>query len=907
LRSQQECLVDADGTRELTTALCGSHTDGISDIGSFGDRGSKRDFGDSMLQKTIVGVVGFCIRRPWWVIVLALALATGSGIYAARNFAIVTDTTALISPDLPWAQRAFRYMQDFPQRQILVVLDAPTPEIVEHAATKLAKALQDRPDRFRAVSEPGSGGFFEQNGLLFLPTDQVESLTSGLAKAEALLESLATDPSLRGALDALSLTLTGVEIKRVTLDDMVRPLTMAADTAEGALADRRVPFSWLVMASGKPADPRSLRRFLLIEPVLDFSALQPGRAATDAIEQIASDLKLHSDYGVRVRQTGQIPMNDEQLGSIRQNAEINAALTLLAVLIILRLALRSWRIIFAVAVSLFIGLAVSTAAGLLMVGALNVISVAFFVLFVGLGVDFGIQFSVRYRAERHDEADLHKALLSAAAKAGGPLALAAAATAVGFASFLPTAYRGLSELGAIAGVGMILAFIASITVLPALIAILNPAGEPHAVGFAWLAPVDRFLERHRIGVVGTTIAVVVLSSPLLLYLPFDFDPDHLQSPKVEAVATYLELRRDPQTGAKAIEVIAPDLAAANALAQRLAALPQVGQANTLSHLVPADQDVKLEMIRTAAKAVNMSLNPDSTDPPPTDAETVKALSDTAEGLLKAAGTSQGPGADAARRLAGLLSQLAAADPAVRQRVETAIVEPMRYTLDLLRSELKAEKISEQSIPADIAREWITPDGRARVEILPKGDPDDIATLRDFVTAVLAAAPDATGPAVLLYEAGMTVVHAFLESGIFALTAIGLLLYVALRRVGDVLLTLLPLIVAGAVTLELCVVFDLPLNFANIIALPLLLGVGVAFKIYYIVAWRAGKTALLQSSLTRAVVFSAMTTATAFGSLWLSSHPGTSSMGKLMALSLACTMAAAVLFQPALMGPPRKTS
>ncbi len=193
------------------------------------------------------------------------------------------------------------------------------------------------------------------------------------------------------------------------------------------------------------------------------------------------------------------------------------------------------------------------------------------------------------------------------------------------------------------------------------------------------------------------------------------------------------------------------------------------------------------------------------------------------------------------------------------------------------------------------------------EVLPKGDPDDIATLRDFVTAVLAAAPDATGPAVLLYEAGMTVVHAFLESGIFALTAIGLLLYVALRRVGDVLLTLLPLIVAGAVTLELCVVLDLPLNFANIIALPLLLGVGVAFKIYYIVAWRAGKTALLQSSLTRAVVFSAMTTATAFGSLWLSSHPGTSSMGKLMALSLACTMAAAVLFQPALMGPPRKTS
>jgi len=127
----------------------------------------------------------------------------------------------------------------------------------------------------------------------------------------------------------------------------------------------------------------------------------------------------------------------------------------------------------------------------------------------------------------------------------------------------------------------------------------------------------------------------------------------------------------------------------------------------------------------------------------------------------------------------------------------------------------------------------------------------------------------------------------------------------LRRFGDVLLTIIPLLMAGVVTMELMVLLGMKLNFANIIALPLLLGVGVAFKIYYIMAWRAGQTGLLQSSLTRAVMFSALTTATAFGSLWLSSHPGTSSMGKLMALALVTTMAAAVLFQPVLMGPPRE--
>ena len=163
-----------------------------------------------------------------------------------------------------------------------------------------------------------------------------------------------------------------------------------------------------------------------------------------------------------------------------------------------------------------------------------------------------------------------------------------------------------------------------------------------------------------------------------------------------------------------------------------------------------------------------------------------------------------------------------------------------------------------------------------------------------------------GPGGAALRVCKTIVRAFIEAGFFALVAIALLLLITLRRLADVLFTLVPLVLAGGVTLELCVVLDLPLNFANIIALPLLLGVGVAFKIYYIMAWRAGKTALFQSVLSRAVIFSAMTTATAFGSLWMSSHSGTSSMGILMALALVCTMAAAVLFQPALMGPPRET-
>jgi predicted RND superfamily exporter protein len=270
-----------------------------------------------------------------------------------------------------------------------------------------------------------------------------------------------------------------------------------------------------------------------------------------------------------------------------------------------------------------------------------------------------------------------------------------------------------------------------------------------------------------------------------------------------------------------------------------------------------------------------------------------------------AGNKSSPGAEAAKRLAGRITRLAAAPLEMRQIAETVFVLPLKTMLSGLRQALGAEEITEQTLPSDLKADWVAPDGRARIQILPKGDPNDNEIIRNFARAVLTVAPTATGGPITILEASHTVVGAFLQAGAWALISIAMLLWITLRRVTDVLLTLVPLLLAGVATLEICVLIGLPLNFANIIALPVLLGIGVAFKIYYIMAWRAGQTGLLQSSLTRAVIFSAMTTASAFGSLWLSSHPGMSSMGKLLALSLACTLAAAVLFQPVLMGRPRQ--
>jgi uncharacterized protein len=860
-----------------------------------------------MLQQAIVTTVDYCTRYATRIVGLALLLGLGCGVFAARHFAIDADVNKLISHDLPWRQREATFNQFFPAKEetILAVIDAPTSERATQATAALIQKLSEQKDLFHSLIEAGGGAFFQKNGLLFPPTQEVVETTKKLGDAKALIQALAQDPNLRGLTTALNYGLIGARMNHYSLDDLSGTLNMVSDTLDAVLAGRPASFSWRAMLNGRPPKADETRRFIEIRPVLDYTALTPGQAATDAIRQAAADLNFDSQYGAKVRLTGPVPIADEEYATLQEGAFVNTTATIIVVLTILWLALRSWHIILAVFVSLIVGLSITAAIGLAMVGALNLISIAFAVLFIGLGVDFGIQFSVRYRAERHEVDDLHQALVDTGSHVGAPLTLAATATAAGFLSFLPTDYKGLSELGLLAGLGMIIAFLTSITLIPALLTLLRPPGEPEEMGFKALAPVDRFMERHRIPVIIGTALVVAAGLPLLYWLQFDFNPLNLRNSHVESVATFLELRSDPGIGASSIYVLAPNKQAADADLAKLAKLPEVSSVKTIESFVPDDQQPKLAAIRQLATVLDPVLRPDPNKKPPTDADNVAALKAVVSNLRQSAGAQTGRGATAAKRLADDLEKLAQGDEALRQRAHAAFVPPLNTALDELRNYLQAQPVTLETLPPEIAQEWVTKDGRYKIEILPKGDPTDNETLRQFARAVQEVEPNATGGPIAILESGRTVVRAFFQAGTWALGSITILLWIVLRRFGDVLLTLIPLIMAGIVTMELMVILGMKLNFANIIALPLLLGVGVAFKIYYIMAWRAGQTELLQSSLTRAVLFSALTTATAFGSLWLSSHPGTSSMGKLMALALVTTMAAAVLFQPVLMGPPRE--
>jgi uncharacterized protein len=860
----------------------------------------------SLKPSLMVRLVGVCVARPWFVVAFVIILCIGMGYYVTRHFAMSTDTDALLSRELPWRVRQEAFEAAFSQNNsdIVVVVDGETPELSEAATAKLAARLGTQARRFHSLEQLDSGPFWEHNRLLFASTEEVKKLIAQLVKVQPFLGSMASDPSLRGIANTLSLTMKGVTNARAAPQELRTSVRTLAVALQNLSSGKPRFFSWRTLITGREPDERELRHIILLDPVLDFTQLQPAKSPIEVIRDSARRLQLDPVHGVRVRLTGSAPLRDEEFGTLAQRASLIASLASGAVILMLWFAVRSPWLIASILATTLVGLVTATALGLALFHRFNVISVAFIPLFVGMGIDLGIQFSVRYRAERRPGWDVGAALLATARTMGKSLTLAATAIGIGFLAFAPTAYYGVSQLGMIAGLGLFAALALNLTLLPALITLARPPGAPERPPDARVTLIDNFVLAHRSLVLGIGAAAALISAVLLPLLHFDSNPMHLRSSTVESVATLDDLMRDPDNSPNTLEVTRTNLAAADRLAAIFRTDPTVYSAHTLSSFIPTDEPEKIALIADAANLLDLTLNPLDVAMPPTDAEVIDSLHRAADKLRQAATEDPSLRADA-RSLADELDTLARGNRSARAEAEQMLIPGFVTSLEQIRNLLHPQSVNIESLPPEIARQWRATDGRARVSVAPKGDPNDDAVISRFIAAGLRIAPDAVGTAIYRQAYGRAVVDAFIEAGVLSFVAICGLLLVALRRVRDVAITMAPILLTGLLTLGTCVLIGQPLNFANIIALPLLFGIGVAFHIYFVMSWRSGGSHLLTSSLARGIFFSALATATGFGSLWASSHPGTASMGKLLIISLLWTLASALLFQPALMGQTRR--
>ncbi len=853
--------------------------------------------------------IGFCVRQARLVLLAALLLAGCCVWLAHARLGVTTDTSGLFSASLPWRQHAMVLQRAFPQNEnlLVAVVDGATPEEAEATADALAMALAPDTAHFKDVRRPDASPYFERNALLFLDPAQLSALLDQTIDAQPFLGQLAADPSLRGLLGALSLIAEGVQVGQANLlpfEPALKGFHAALAQAAMGQAGAAQPLSWQRLLAGSVADLAGQYHFVLTQPRLDYGALEPGAAAAHAIRDAAAKLEFVQRGRAHVRLTGSVALEDEEFATVAQGAVAGLLGSVALVAVLLFLALRSWRLIVPVLLSLALGLLLTTGFAALAVGTLNLVSVAFAVLFVGIAVDFGIQVTARFREERLQEPSLSGALDRTARRAGRQVLVASSASAAGFLAFTPTNFVGVAQLGLIAGVGMLIAFACTITVLPALLAVFKPRSGAEEVGLAWLRPLDRPLARFRMPVLLSFTCLGLAGAASLPRLTFDGDPLHTKDPTTEAVRTLHDLMEDPVTNPYTMEALVGSIADAASLADRLRALPLVSDVLTLRSFVPEDQAGKLPLLADAAALLGSTLDVHPTGPRPDAAALRRAAQSAAAALDGVRGKL--PAGSTLAAIATDLATLARASDGTLLAADAALTRFLPLQLDRLRLALGASTSTEADVPADIARDWVLPDGRARLQVIPKREAMGSDGLHRFVAQVHEVAPDAVGSAVTITASADTIVSAFRSAAIWALIAIAAILAAALRRVGDVALVLAPLLLSSMLTVLAAVLLPLPLNFANIIALPLLLGVGVSFNIYFVMNWRAGRIDPLGSATARAVLFSALTTATAFGSLALSHHPGTASMGALLLLSLGCTLLTTLLFVPALLAQVRRT-
>jgi hopanoid biosynthesis associated RND transporter like protein HpnN len=853
-----------------------------------------------MLIRLLVHLVDFSRRHSLPVVCGGILLGVFAGWFASAHLGVSTDTDLLFEKTLPWRQRAVEMNRDFPQfRDLLVaVVNARIPEEADATAAELAKRLSADPANFRTVRRPDASPFLEKEGLLFLQTKQLSTLMDQTIDAQPFLGQLVADPSARGLFAALSLLGMGVTQGDADLTPYFASMRAFHQAMEEAIKGDPEPLSWESLLGGGLSELAGQYRFVLVQPHQNFGALEPGGAATKAMRAIIADLPFVKSGEARVRITGQIALADEEFASVAQGAVEGLIGSLVLITLWLFLAVHTWRLIVPILMTLILGLMLTVLFAAAAVGTLNLVSVGFGVLFVGIAVDFAIQFSVRFREFRFETGDPAAAMTATARRVGVQILIASLATSAGFLAFVPTAFSGVAELGLIAGVGMIMAFICTLGFLPAAITVFRPPGEAAEVGFRFAARIDPVIVRHRREVLIAFALLAVGAVAVSPRLQFDSDPLDTKNPNTEAMRTLRDLINNPITNPYTIDVLTPDAKAAQALGEKLETLSTVSGVISINSFVPSDQQQKLAVISDADAILAPTLVPHGSAAPVT-ADQIRLAAKAALAQIDPA-LAKLPKGHPLALIAGDLHQMETASDAVLMATNAALTRFLPMQLDRLRLALSAEPVTLSSIPPDFARDWVLPDGRARVQVNPKPEVQNPEGLDAFARQVTAVAPNAGGAAVTIVATAHTIIEAFRHAAIYAVIAIAVILLSLLRRVLDAALVLAPLLMSALLTLLIAVLLPLPLNFANIIALPLLLGVGVSFNIYFVMNWRAGQQRPLGSATARAILFSALTTGTAFGSLALSAHPGTASMGKLLLISLGCTLLASLVFIPALL-------
>lgn len=866
-------------------------------------QGPDRSDSTSLYVRFLVSLVNGITARPGLSLALIVLSAVLSAWYAYENVRINSDNTQLVRQDAAFRQRYSDYLDAFPQFRdtTLVVLSGRSVDLVSDAQRLLAERLALRTDLISSVYAPGADPFFEDHAFLYLDPPELEAVIERLARAQPALVALSEDPSLRGLFGELELGVEDVNRGNQPPLGLVRMSDRIGEIGESLLAGRPVPLTW---SDEFFDDEETVYRLIVLQGQTDFGERVPAEKLISGIRQTASELELTPENGVTLRLTGMIPLAHEELATMRSGLAFAGTLSTVLLILILGFGLRSLRIFVATVAALLVSLAWTPAFAMAVVGEFNTISAAFGVLLLGLGVDFGIHIGLRYEEETRRGVEVREALARAVSGTGVAISLCALTSMIGFASFIPTEYRGLAGLGIIGSGGMFFALLASFTVFPAVLALMRQPSHyarSQGSGHRW----QEAITEHAGAIVASAAVITAVTTFMTVrYLTFDFSTLSMKDPNAEGMVTFNELQREGIVTDYSLTVLAPDRESAESLALELAKLPTVAEVRPPSYFVPSDQDAKREMLSDAAFFLEGLLDPAPPLDPPDDAARLAAIEQLRATIreLPAEGVDPELQITTARLAAVLDAILTSPEPAARAReLESLVTARLGDRLDWLRRAIDVDAVTFDDLPASQRERVVDRSGRYSVLVLPSGDMSVVEDLQAFVDDVTGIAPDATGRPAVEVGVGEIVVRSFRVAIAISFVAILAVLISSLRSLVDSLMVLAPITLAALMTIAFAISFDVPFTMANVVAVPLVLGLGVDGGIHVFMRYRDdGKLdETLHSSTPLAVLLSSLTTLAAFGALSISPHRGFAGLGILLSIAMIALLFCTLIVLPAM--------
>jgi uncharacterized protein len=875
---------------------------------------------EKRLAQGVAAWVAGVQRRSGWVIGLCAGLTVFAGLYAVSELGVNSDNVQMVAEDLPSRRNHEAFARLFPnlENALLVVIDAQTPELAREAAQTLETRLLSDSEFVEKAYVPGGGEFFETHGLLYRDVDELDTFGDQMARMQPILAALEQDPTLANLASLIEVGLeetnqTGAAAQ-VGPEGWAEILESVGNATVAVYSEFPLALSWeQLLLQGSEVEV-ARRRVLVVHPVLDFESFLTAGTVMERIREHARELGFTPARGVEIRITGNPALNYEEVLGLAWDLGLGGVVCFFFVAGVLTRALRSLKLVAAALATLLVGLVWSAATAAAVVGHLNLVSAAFGVLFIGLGVDFSIHLGMAYAGRVREGLGHDRALFEAGGSVGGSLLICTLTTAIGFFVFAPTDYLGVAELGLIAGYGMFIILFLTLTLFPALLSrwlrIESPdevAGELHFRSTWW-----RFSETHPGLVLASALVLFAASLALLPRARFDLNVIEMRDATTESVQTFNDLLA--QSGTMSpwfVNSVAPDLESAQVLAREMKKLESVASTLTLSDYVPEDQDEKIEILTDLGYLMDTPpLAPG--DRPDSDlASQIAAL----ENLYAYLGADWVDGDSPSELIASvrvLREKLAIflarvqtdEDPgAALDKLDQLLLSGLPDQVARLKTAIGTGTVVRADLPDDLVARMIAADGQVRIQTFPKHDLGNEAAFIRFTEDVQSVDPLAAGVAINLVGFGQATRSSFQEALASAITIITLLLLALWRRIGPVLLVLSPLALSSLMTVAAMVLFDIPFNFGNIIVIPLLLGIGVDSGIHLVQrAQQTGGNAgdLMDSTTARAVFYSALTTTVSFGTLAFSSHRGMASLGVVLSIGMVATVIGNLIVLPALL-------